>query len=108
MLGAPWLLKCLAVLVVLVHAIALPPEPAPRMVYRSGGRVALPDLGLDDLALGARTLFTIFWVRFDLRGPGRALDILLLADQVDPVAWRELQAELRRFRAGDGNADRAK
>jgi hypothetical protein len=107
-LGAPWLLKGLAVLVVLVHALALPPEPAPRMVYRSGGRVALPGVGVEDLALGPGTLFTTGWVRFDLRGSGRALDILLLADQVDSATWRELQAELRRFRADDGNAGYAK
>ena len=33
---------------------------------------------------------------------GRALDILLLADQIDPEAWRRLPAALRRFRPATG------
>jgi hypothetical protein len=107
-LAAPWLLKGLALLVVLVHAIALPPERALRMLYRGDGRVAVPELGLDDLELGPRTLYTWGWVRLDLRGAGEALDVLLLADQVSPEVWRALQAELRRFRARDGNASAAK
>jgi hypothetical protein len=108
LLGAPWLLKGLALLVLLVHAIALAPERAGRVVIRRDGRVTLPELGLDDLALGPRTLFTTHWVRLDLRGSGGAFDILLLADQVDPVAWHTLQVELRGFRASAGNARRAK
>lgn len=107
-LGAPWLLKGLALLVVLVHAIALPPERARRVVFRSDGRVTLPELGLEDLTLGPGTLFTTRWVRLDLRGSGRALDILLLADQVDPALWHALQVKLRGFRASGGNARRAK
>jgi hypothetical protein len=107
-LGAPWLLKGLALLVLLVHAIALPPERARRVVFRSDGRVTLPELGLDGLTLGPGTLFTTRWVRLDLRGCGSALDILLLADQVDPAAWHALQVELRRLRASAGNATPAK
>jgi hypothetical protein len=107
-LGAPWLLKGLALLVLLVHAIALAPERARRVVLRRDGRVTLPELGLDELTLGPRTLFTTRWVRLDLRGAGGALDILLLADQVDPVAWHTLQVALRGVRASGGNARRAK
>jgi hypothetical protein len=107
-LAAPWLLKGLALLCVLVHAIALPPERTLRMVYRSDGRVAVPELGLYDLELGPGTLYTRGWVRFDLKGAGRALETLLLADQVSPEVWRALQAELRRFRANAGNAGAAK
>jgi hypothetical protein len=106
-LAAPWLLKGLALLDVLVHAIALPPERTSRMVYRDG-RVAVPELGLEDLELGPRTVCTRVWVRFDLKGAGRTLETLLLVDQVSPEVWRALQAELRRFRASDGNAATAK
>ena len=107
-LGAPWLLKGLALLCVLVHAIALPPERAPRIVYRSDGRIELPELGLDDLTLGPRTRYTASWVRFDLRGKERALLVLLLADQIAPEAWRRLQTALRRLRPSEGNDATAK
>ena len=63
----------------------------------------MPELGLDDLTLGPRTCYTASWVRFDLRGSERALVVLLLADQVDPEAWRRLQTELRRLRPSEGN-----
>jgi len=104
LLGAPWLLKGLGLVTVLVRAVALAPGPTLRIVYRSDGRVALPDLGLDDLVLGPRTRYTTSWVRFDLRGGPAAVDILLTADQVDPGVWRALQAELRRIRPAGGNA----
>jgi hypothetical protein len=107
-LGAPWVPKALALLIALVHAIALAPERTPRVIYRSGGRVAVPELGLDELTLGPRTRYTTGWIRFDLRGGGRALDILLLADQVEPAIWRALQAELRRIRPAVGNEAAAK
>ncbi len=103
MLGVPPLLKGLALLCVLVHSIALPPERAPRIVYRGDGSVRVPELGLDDLTLGPHTCYTASWVRFDLRGSGPALVVLLLADQVAPEAWRQLQTELRRHRPSEGN-----
>jgi hypothetical protein len=90
-----------------VHAIALAPERARRVVIRGDGRVAVPELGLDDLRLGPRTLYTRSWVRLDLCGAGCRVETLLLVDQVSPQAWRTLQAELRRFRAADGNAGAA-
>jgi hypothetical protein len=103
-LAAPWLLEALGSLTVLVHAIALAPERALRVVYRRDGRVAVPELALDELTLGPRTLYTRGWVRFDLCGAGRRVETLLLVDQVSPEVWRTLQAELRRFRTADGNA----
>ena len=107
-LAAPWLLRALGLLTVLVHAIALAPERTLRVVYRrDDGRFAVPELALDDLRLGPRTLFTRSWVRFDLRGSGHRVEILLLVDQVSREAWRTLQAELRRFRATAGNAGAA-
>jgi hypothetical protein len=106
--GAPWPLKGLALLVALVHSVALRPEPAPRMIYRGGGRVTLPELGDDELTLGPATLYSTIWIKLDLRGKSRKVEVLLFADQVDTAAWRALQAELRRLRSGDGNESAAK
>jgi hypothetical protein len=103
-LGAPVLVKSLALLVLVVHAIALPPERALGVVLGRDGRVAVPELGLTDLTLGPRTLFTENWVRFDLRGSDRPLNIVLLSGQVDPLSWHALQARLRSFREEGGNA----
>ena len=96
LLGAPWLLKALVAIAALAHSIVLRPRRTPRLVL-SAGRVAVPELGLENLALGLRTRHCGLWVRLDLRGAGRALDILLLADQVDPTIWRALRAELARL-----------
>jgi hypothetical protein len=96
-LRVPWAFKAAGLVALIVHALARRSEPAPRIVYR-GGRVALPGRGLDDLALGPGTAFTASWVKLDLRGAERPIEVLLVADQVDDAAWRSLQAELRRFR----------
>jgi hypothetical protein len=96
LLGAPWLPKAAAALAALAHAIVFRPRRTPRLVFRAG-EVAVPELGLEDLALGRRTRHCGLWIRLDLRGAGRALDILLLADQVDPILWRALRAELARL-----------
>ncbi len=95
MLGAPWMLKGGVALAALAHAVVRRPRRTPRLVWRDG-RVALPELGLDDLAVGRRTRHCRLWIRLDLRGAGRRLDVLLLADQVEPVLWRTLRAELAR------------
>jgi hypothetical protein len=108
LLGAPWILKAAAAVAALAHFIAFRPRRTPRLVL-SAGRVAVPELELEDLALGRRTRHCGLWIRLDLRGPGRALDILLLADQVDPILWRMLRAELARLKpevAGSGNPSR--
>jgi hypothetical protein len=96
LLGAPWLLKAAAAIGVFVHSIAFRPRRTPRLIFR-GGRVAVPELEREDLALGRRTRHCGLWIRLDLRGPGRALDILLLVDQVDPTVWRTFRAELARL-----------
>ena len=96
LLGAPWMLKGVAALAALAHAVVFRPRRTPRLVWRDG-RVALPELGLDNLALGRRTRHCRLWIRLDLRGAGRVLDILLLADQVEPALWRTLRAELARL-----------
>jgi hypothetical protein len=96
LLGAPWILKGAAALAALAHAVAFRPRRTPRLVWRDG-RVDLPELELDGLALGSRTRHCGLWIRLDLRGAGRLLDILLLADQVEPALWRTLRAELARL-----------
>jgi hypothetical protein len=95
------MLKAAAALAALAHSVVFRPRRTPRLVLRAG-RVALPERELEDLVLGPRTRHSGLWVRFDLRGAGRALDILLLADQVDPIVWRTLRAELARLTA-DGS-----
>lgn len=94
--AGPWLPKAAAALAALAHSLAFRPRRTPRLVL-SGGRVAVPELELYDLALGRRTRHCGLWVRLDLRGAGRRLDILLLADQVDPIVWRSVRAELARL-----------
>ena len=108
LLGAPWVLKGPAALAALAHAVVLRPRRTPRLVWRRG-RVSLPELGLDDLTLGGRTRHCRLWIRLDLRGPGCVLDILLLVDQIEPVLWRTLRAELARLAldtAGNGEPKR--
>jgi hypothetical protein len=104
LLGAPWVLKAAAAVAALAHSIAFRPRRTPRIVL-SAGRVSVPELELDGLALGGRTRHSGLWIRLDLRGPGRALDILLLADQVDPILWRMLRAELARLGADGAVSD---
>jgi len=109
LLGAPWLVKCLGLLAALAHAVAFRPRPTPRLVWRGDGRVALPELGLESLRLGPRTRHCGLWIRLDLRGAARPLDILLLVDQLDPVLWGTLRANLNRLNVGvapdDSNGD---
>jgi hypothetical protein len=104
MLGAPWLPKVLGAIAALAHAAVFRPRCAPRLVWR-GGRVAVPELGLQDLALGPRSRHCGLWIRLDLRGAGRVLDILLLTDQLEPATWRALRAELARVQPATASGD---
>jgi hypothetical protein len=90
-----------------VHAVVRRPRAAPRLVCRSDGRWAVPALGLAGLTLGRRTRYTTLWVRLSFVGPPRSLDIVLLADQVDPESWRKLQTHLRRGVAASPEPDRS-
>ena len=99
LLGAPWIVKGAGALAALAHAVVFRPRHTPRLVWRDG-RVDLPDLELDGLTLGRRTRHCGLWIRLDLRGAGRVLDILLLVDQVEPALWRTLRAELARLALG--------
>ena len=104
-LGAPWPVKCLALLAALGHAAVFRPRPTPRLVLHGDGRVALPELGFEDFRVGPRSRHCGLWIRLDLRSAERALDILLLADQLDDFRWRSLRAELERLRTGGAPAD---
>lgn len=95
MLGSPWAVKLPAAIAAVAHSIVFRPRRTPRLVFHAG-RVDVPEQGLVDLVLGRHTRHCGLWIRFDLRGADRALDILLLADQVDPTLWRMLRAELAR------------
>jgi hypothetical protein len=105
LLGAPWLIKCLGLLATLAHAAIFRPRRTPRLLWRGDGRISLPELGLENLRLGPCSRHCGLWIRLDLRGAGRALDILLLVDQLDSVLWRAFRAELNRLCAGVARDD---
>jgi len=46
--------------------------------------------------LGTRSYLGPYWVRLSLRSEVGTLDILLVRDQLAPVAWGRLVARLRR------------
>jgi hypothetical protein len=96
LLGAPWKLKVAGAIAALAHSIVLRPRRTLRIVL-SAGRVAVPELDLEGLTLGRRTRHCGLWIRLDLRGAGRVLDILLLADQIEPKLWRMFRSELARL-----------
>jgi hypothetical protein len=97
--GAPWPLKCVAVLGTAVHAVMRRPR-SPQRVILKDGIAELPDSGLVDLSIGSRSRYTWWWVHLRLRraDDAVAVDVVLLADQLDEETWRALQAELRRAR----------
>jgi hypothetical protein len=86
-----------AALLIAAHAWRrCPLAPPPALLLEGSGLWSVPERGLAGLGVGFRTRYTAFWVRLSLVGPGRGLDILLLADQLDSESWRALQARLRR------------
>ena len=96
-LGLPWTLKIIAILATAVHAVVRRPRWLPRVILRDGV-AELPDEGLMDLTVGPGSRYTFWWVRLQLRGADRAVDVVMFADQLDEGTWRALQAELRRAR----------
>jgi len=97
----PMAMKLCGALLVPLHAAARWPSAPPRVVCYRDGAWAVPELGLAGLRLGGRTRYTTLWVRLSLVASTRALDIVLLVDQLDVHAWRRLQVSLR------SGADRA-
>ena len=96
LVGWPWLVKCGGLLLIALHAGTRYPSAAPILIARPDGLWAVPERGLAELELDAASRYTTVWVRLILTGRGRALDILLLADQLDRESWCALQARLRR------------
>ena len=81
----------------MLHSLTRYPSSAAEALARGpDGLWSVPALGLDGLSIGQRTRYTTLWVRLELVGAARPLDMLLLADQLDPESWRVLQATLRR------------
>jgi hypothetical protein len=73
-----------------------PRRPPGVIVIGADASCAVPEHGIGPLALSPRTRIAPWWVRLDAREGRRRLDILLLADQLDPDDWRRLAAIVRR------------
>jgi hypothetical protein len=52
--------------------------------------------------LGTCSYLGPYWVRLSLRSEAGTLDILLVRDQLAPVAWARLVARLRRVQSCEG------
>jgi hypothetical protein len=89
-------LACGGLLLALHSLVRYPIGAADELARGSDGLWSVPALGLAGLAIGRRTRYTTLWVRLELVGASRRLDILLLADQLGPESWRVLQVILRR------------
>jgi hypothetical protein len=96
-LGLPSLVLACGGLLLVLHSLVRYPARVPDELARGAdGLWSVSALGLAGLAIGSRTRYTTLWVRFQLVGASRPLDILLLADQLDRESWRALQVILRR------------
>ena len=93
--GLPAVLAGLCSLVAMVRCIALWPDSAPPLARGPDGTWALPSKELQGLKLGAGTRYTRLWVKLELLGGPLPVEIVLLADQLDPAGWSRLQAALR-------------
>lgn len=101
----PWLVVA-AGAAVLTHAVwRRPSATCPELVVRPGGLWSIPAEGLDQVSIGPRTRYTRYWVRLELRGTTGSRVLVLTRDQLDPAAWRKLQAALRRAPDADGASD---
>jgi len=92
--GLPW--KCLALLGLTSHAVWRYPPRVPGLVRGCAGEWAVPDLGRSGLQLSPESRDGGWWIRLALTDAQGSLGWVLLSDQLDPDAWRALQAELRR------------
>jgi hypothetical protein len=90
--------KAACIAVVVAHAFARKP-PRPTTVLRyDDGSWALPERGLERLALGDGTSVGPFWISLRLGAGTASASVLLLRDQLDRETWRALRAELGRVR----------
>lgn len=100
LLGLPWPARVLAALAVLLHALLRRPAPGPATIaVTADGLCQVLAVDGEWRRPGPGTRIAPHWVRLDLRSAAGRLDLLLLADQVDPEQWARLCARLRRVRA---------
>jgi hypothetical protein len=95
--GWPWLPKVAAIVALVAHAVWRRPLSV-RSVIEVGadGACRIPGISAEPFAPTSRTRLAPFWVRVVARNEGDAVDILLVADQLDSRDWRRLIAILRR------------
>ena len=100
LIGWPWSLKVVAICAVVAHDLWRRPSST-RCVIEVGADAALRIAASSSTLLvpDRRTRLTPFWVRIVARNQRDGVDILLLADQLDPEDWRRLSAILRRATA---------
>jgi hypothetical protein len=97
--GWPVPIKSLAAIALVGHGALRRPRASPGLVILTAdGFCFVPEWNAGPRPLGPRTLVCPFWVRLDLGAGLPRRDILLLADQVQPEAWRRLRAFLGRLR----------
>ena len=100
LIGWPLSLQVAALCAIVAHGIGRRPSST-RSVIEVGADATFRVATSSTTAFepDRRTLLTPFWVRIVARRKGDAVDILLLADQLDPEDWRRLTAILRRATA---------
>jgi hypothetical protein len=105
LVGWPIAVKALAAIAVVGHGYRRRPRASPRLVLvGADGLCAAPEWNTGPRPLGARTFVCPFWALLDLGAGGERRDILLLADQLSPEAWRRLCALLARARCESATA----
>jgi hypothetical protein len=93
-------LKIAAIVCVVVHAAVRRPSSVRAVIeVAADGACRIAAEGSEPCAPGRRTLLTPFAVRIVASSQRDAVDILLLADQLDNEDWRRLTAILRRATA---------
>lgn len=97
--GWPAPIKSLAIIAVIGHGLLRrPPASPPLILVTQNAECIVPDWHLGPTPLGPGTVVCPFWIRLELGAGSARRDILLLADQVRPEAWRRLCALLARVR----------
>jgi hypothetical protein len=100
LMGWPWLAKSAAIAALVAHAAWRRPQPAHGVIeVDADGACRIPGVSAVPFTPGTRTRLAPYWLRIAAPGGSGPLDILLLADQLDPRDWRRLTAILRRATA---------
>jgi hypothetical protein len=97
LIGWPWPAKAAAIVALLGHAVWRRPRSARAVIeVDADGALRIPSASAARFAPGTRTRLMPFWLRIVARNGADTVDILLLADQLNPADWRRLTAILRR------------